>query len=69
MGLTFEVGSPAFGELMAVQPDWARGYSEQAKEDFEAVRELVDDSGKCKADASVICMLLQMVFEKISKAA
>ena len=48
---------------MASKRDWAVAYLSQAAEDFEAAKKLLGDT------PSVFCMLLQMVFEKVAKAA
>ncbi len=54
---------------MATNTEWALGYLEQAKEDLRALEMLSAAPGEAKADPSVICMLLQMVFEKAAKGA
>jgi len=48
---------------VATKREWADAYLEQAHQDLEAARIL---TGKAP---SVLCMLLQMVFEKAAKAA
>ncbi len=50
---------------MASGAEWALGYLEQAREDLRAIEML----SRANADPSVICMLLQMVFEKAAKGA
>ena len=50
---------------MATKKEWARGYLEQACEDIAAVEALSHD--RCVAP-SVLLMLIQMVYEKLSKA-
>ncbi|MGM0575293.1 MAG: HEPN domain-containing protein [Myxococcota bacterium] len=50
---------------MASRRDWADAYLAQAEEDLNAARLLLSRQGA----TSVVCMLLQMVFEKASKAA
>lgn len=54
---------------MATNWDWAVAYLEQAKADLHAVETLSVAPAAAKADPSVICMLLQMVFEKAAKGA
>jgi hypothetical protein len=51
---------------MASRTDWSSAFLEQAKDDLKAARALAISPAKSYA---VICMLLQMVFEKLSKAA
>ncbi|MEW6368255.1 MAG: hypothetical protein AB1714_26800 [Acidobacteriota bacterium] len=48
---------------MASNADWALGYMAQAREDLRAVETLCAASAEVRADASVICMILQMVLE------
>lgn len=48
---------------MASRAEWARSYLEQAQHDLAGAKRVGD------AELSVLCMLLQMVFEKASKAA
>jgi len=50
---------------MATNDEWAKGYCEQARVDLQATQILVRKSGV----DSTCCMLFQMVFEKIAKAA
>jgi len=51
---------------MASRADWSHAFLEQAKDDLKAARALANPPGN---SYSVICMLLQMVFEKVAKAA
>ena len=51
--------------MPTVPRDWADPFLEQAREDLAAAW-LIVPSDKC---ASTLCMLLQMVFEKLAKAA
>ena len=51
--------------MPATPRDWADPFLEQAREDLQAAWLLVP-SEQC---ASTLCMLLQMVFEKLAKAA
>ena len=50
-----------------VPRDWADPFLEQAREDLKAAWALVD-ANPCPAP-STLCMLIQMVFEKLAKAA
>lgn len=50
---------------MATSREWAEGFFDQAAEDLNAVQILLREGGP----ASTSCMLLQMIFEKLFKAA
>src|SRR5438067_1131979 len=51
--------------LMPVTPrDWSDPFLEQAREDLRAAWSIAPHAG-----ASTLCMLIQMIFEKLAKAA